>query len=104
MVKGMFVCWSQDDFIIYLDKFEYDLEGRECESFSILTLSPSSPFSSGFLYLVVILSCIISFIFDKKLFSLVQLYAVQFHLLVTCILFLSREGFRRACLRMDLKW
>ncbi|KAK7341114.1 hypothetical protein VNO80_24038 [Phaseolus coccineus] len=31
------------------------------------------------------------------------LYAVQFHLLVTCILFLSREGFRRACLRMDLK-
>lgn len=31
------------------------------------------------------------------------LYAVQFHLFVTCILFLSREGFRRACLRMDLK-
>ncbi|KAF5183591.1 Rft1-like protein [Thalictrum thalictroides] len=31
------------------------------------------------------------------------LYAVQFHLLVTCILFLSREGFRRACLRADIK-
>ncbi|KAL2329355.1 hypothetical protein Fmac_022782 [Flemingia macrophylla] len=31
------------------------------------------------------------------------LYAVQFQLFVTCILFLSREGFRRACLRMDLK-
>ncbi|KAM0934289.1 hypothetical protein DsansV1_C32g0222461 [Dioscorea sansibarensis] len=29
------------------------------------------------------------------------IYAVQFQLLVTCILFLSREGFRRACLRMD---
>ncbi|MCL7048768.1 hypothetical protein MKW94_000099, partial [Papaver nudicaule] len=31
------------------------------------------------------------------------IYAVQFHLLVTCILFLSREGFRRACLRADLR-
>ncbi|KAK9110668.1 hypothetical protein Sjap_018728 [Stephania japonica] len=31
------------------------------------------------------------------------LYAVQFHLLVTCILFLSREGFRRACLRAEIK-
>ncbi|XP_059452441.1 uncharacterized protein LOC132183062 isoform X1 [Corylus avellana] len=31
------------------------------------------------------------------------LYAVQFHLFVTCILFLSREGFRRACLRADIK-
>ncbi|KAF7138662.1 hypothetical protein RHSIM_Rhsim07G0010200 [Rhododendron simsii] len=32
-----------------------------------------------------------------------QLYAVQFHLFVTCILFLSREGFRRACMRADIK-
>ncbi|KAG9459644.1 hypothetical protein H6P81_004152 [Aristolochia fimbriata] len=32
------------------------------------------------------------------------LYAVQFHLFVTCILFLSREGFRRACMRTDFKW
>ncbi|KAH7537844.1 hypothetical protein FEM48_Zijuj03G0136200 [Ziziphus jujuba var. spinosa] len=32
------------------------------------------------------------------------LYAVQFHLFVTCVLFLSREGFRRACLRADMKW
>ncbi|KAL3521408.1 hypothetical protein ACH5RR_019557 [Cinchona calisaya] len=31
------------------------------------------------------------------------LYAVQFHLFVTCILFLSREGFRRACLRADIR-
>ncbi|XP_028801074.1 protein RFT1 homolog isoform X1 [Neltuma alba] len=31
------------------------------------------------------------------------LYAVQFYLFVTCVLFLSREGFRRACLRMDMK-
>ncbi|KAI3896203.1 hypothetical protein MKW92_049967 [Papaver armeniacum] len=31
------------------------------------------------------------------------IYAVQFHLLVTCILFLSREGFRRACLRADIR-
>ncbi|GAA0139257.1 hypothetical protein LIER_42569 [Lithospermum erythrorhizon] len=30
------------------------------------------------------------------------LYAVQFHLFITCILFLSREGFRRACMRADI--
>ncbi|TYI52154.1 hypothetical protein E1A91_D12G227600v1 [Gossypium mustelinum] len=30
-------------------------------------------------------------------------YAVQFHLFVTCVLFLSREGFRRACMRADIK-
>lgn len=33
-----------------------------------------------------------------------QLYAVQFHLFVTCVLFLSREGFRRACMRADFRW
>lgn len=31
------------------------------------------------------------------------LYTVQFHLLVTSILFLSREGFRRACMRIDVQ-
>ncbi|KAG8377986.1 hypothetical protein BUALT_Bualt08G0090800 [Buddleja alternifolia] len=31
------------------------------------------------------------------------LYAVQFHLFVTCVLFLSREGFRRACMRADMR-
>ncbi|KAG6519767.1 hypothetical protein ZIOFF_023275 [Zingiber officinale] len=31
-----------------------------------------------------------------------ELYAVQFHLFVTSILFLSREGFRRACMRTDV--
>lgn len=31
------------------------------------------------------------------------LYAVQFHLFITCILFLSREGFRRACLRANIQ-
>ncbi|KAK8537228.1 hypothetical protein V6N12_043401 [Hibiscus sabdariffa] len=30
-------------------------------------------------------------------------YAVQFHLFVTFVLFLSREGFRRACMRADIK-
>ncbi|XP_043697481.1 protein RFT1 homolog isoform X2 [Telopea speciosissima] len=30
-------------------------------------------------------------------------YAVQFHLFVTSILFLSREGFRRACMRADIR-
>ncbi len=29
-----------------------------------------------------------------------QLFAVQFHLINTTILFLSREGFRRGCLRI----
>ena len=84
-------------YIQYMDCKASYTRGLCGNFFSILTLSPSSPFSSGFLYLVLILTCIISF-------SLIQLYAVQFHLLVTCILFLSREGFRRACLRMDLKW
>ncbi|KAF8379206.1 hypothetical protein HHK36_028635 [Tetracentron sinense] len=32
-----------------------------------------------------------------------NLFAVQFHLFVTCILFLSREGFRRACMRADIR-
>ncbi|XP_074312475.1 uncharacterized protein LOC141647974 [Silene latifolia] len=31
------------------------------------------------------------------------IYAVQFHLFVTCVLFLSREGFRRACMRAEFK-
>ncbi|XP_010067549.2 protein RFT1 homolog isoform X1 [Eucalyptus grandis] len=31
------------------------------------------------------------------------LYAVKFHLFVTCVLFLSREGFRRACMRADIQ-
>uniref|UniRef100_A0A7C9ED27 Protein RFT1 homolog n=1 Tax=Opuntia streptacantha TaxID=393608 RepID=A0A7C9ED27_OPUST len=31
------------------------------------------------------------------------LYAVQFHLFITCVLFLSREGFRRACMRAEFK-
>ena len=30
-----------------------------------------------------------------------QVAAVQFHLINTTILFLAREGFRRACLRID---
>ncbi|XP_031402525.1 protein RFT1 homolog [Punica granatum] len=31
------------------------------------------------------------------------LYAVKFHLFVTCVLFISREGFRRACMRADIR-
>ncbi|XP_073287162.1 uncharacterized protein [Primulina huaijiensis] len=31
------------------------------------------------------------------------LYSIQFHLFVTCVLFLSREGFRRACMRADVR-
>lgn len=31
------------------------------------------------------------------------MYAVQFHLFVTCVLFLSREGFRRACMRAVIR-
>ncbi|XAR66120.1 hypothetical protein NMG60_11012209 [Bertholletia excelsa] len=31
------------------------------------------------------------------------LYAVQFHLFITCVLYLSREGFRRACMRADIE-
>lgn len=31
------------------------------------------------------------------------IYTIQFHLFVTCILFLSREGFRRACMREKIE-
>ncbi|MCO5554002.1 hypothetical protein L7F22_007528 [Adiantum nelumboides] len=31
-------------------------------------------------------------------------FSVQFHLIITTILFLSREGFRRACLRTDFRF
>ena len=37
-------------------------------------------------------------------FLKLKLYAVQFHLFVTCVLFLSREGFRRASMRADIRW
>ncbi|XP_042374308.1 protein RFT1 homolog isoform X1 [Zingiber officinale] len=40
-----------------------------------------------------------AFLLSCKLY---KLYAVQFHLFVTSILFLSREGFRRACMRTDV--
>lgn len=30
------------------------------------------------------------------------LYVLQFHLFMSCVLFLSREGFRRACMRADI--
>ncbi|XP_057952249.1 uncharacterized protein LOC131146589 [Malania oleifera] len=31
------------------------------------------------------------------------LYAIHFHLFITCVLFLSREGFRRALMRADIR-
>ncbi|OAY48125.1 hypothetical protein MANES_06G133200v8 [Manihot esculenta] len=40
----------------------------------------------------------IPFIFNSWI-----VYAVQFHLFVTCVLFLSWEGFRRACMRAEIR-
>ncbi|PIA63528.1 hypothetical protein AQUCO_00201103v1 [Aquilegia coerulea] len=70
----------------------------------------SADFARTFKYLMAtqFLSRGIPFIFNSWIVRHLTekdyaLYAVQFHLLVTCILFLSREGFRRACLRADIK-
>ncbi|URD81102.1 Rft protein [Musa troglodytarum] len=52
---------------------------------------------SGYEFSFAILN--LSFLELKQL----VLYAVQFHLFITCILFLSREGFRRACMRTDIQ-
>ncbi|KAI0488271.1 hypothetical protein KFK09_028099 [Dendrobium nobile] len=61
-----------------------------------------------FLMATQFLSRLIPFIFNTWIVRHVSeadyaLYAVKFHLLTTCILFLSREGFRRACMRIDIQ-
>ncbi|KAL5744266.1 hypothetical protein ACOSQ2_027382 [Xanthoceras sorbifolium] len=70
----------------------------------------TASFSRTFKYLLAtqFLSRGIPFIFNSWIVRHLTaddyaLYAVQFHLLVTCVLFLSREGFRRACMRADIK-
>ncbi|KAK8965264.1 hypothetical protein KSP40_PGU014937 [Platanthera guangdongensis] len=67
-------------------------------------------FGQTFKYLMAtqFLSRLIPFIFNTWIVRQLTeadyaLYAVKFHLLTTAILFLSREGFRRACMRKDLK-
>ncbi|KAL6195234.1 hypothetical protein ACLB2K_030854 [Fragaria x ananassa] len=71
----------------------------------------SSDFSRTFKYLLATQLCSrgIPFIVNAVIlrnFLKVEdfaLYGVQFPLFVNCVLFLSREGFRRACLRQDMK-
>nr|VDC84765.1 unnamed protein product [Brassica rapa] len=77
-------------------------------SFDCLGCSICMHFLGRFLFLCL-LTIIKSCFFFLSLGSValtvwvvVFLYAVQFHLFVTCVLFLSREGFRRACLRADI--
>ncbi|CAN1180469.1 Protein RFT1 homolog [Linum perenne] len=68
---------------------------------TMATATPGDPsLSRTFKYLLAtqLLSRGIPFIFNSWL-----VYAVQFQLFVTCVLFLSREGFRRACMRADMK-
>ncbi|PKA53251.1 hypothetical protein AXF42_Ash009981 [Apostasia shenzhenica] len=67
-------------------------------------------FSGTFKYLMAtqFLSRLIPFIFNTWIIRHLSedyyaLYAVKFHLLTTSILFLSREGFRRACMRIDIQ-
>ncbi|ONH99502.1 hypothetical protein PRUPE_6G033300 [Prunus persica] len=69
-----------------------------------------SSFSRTFKYLLAtqFLSRGIPFIFNAWIVRHLSvedfaLYGVQFPLFVTCVLFLSREGVRRACLRADMK-
>lgn len=71
---------------------------------------PTYNFARTFKYLMAtqFLSRIIPFIFNTWMVRHLTetdyaLYAIQFQLLVTSILFLSREGFRRACMRMDVQ-
>ncbi|XP_028089724.1 protein RFT1 homolog [Camellia sinensis] len=61
-----------------------------------------------YLFATQFLSRGIPFIFNSWIIRHVtakdnSLYAVQFHLFVTCVFFLSREGFWRACMRADIK-
>ncbi|XP_062092194.1 uncharacterized protein LOC133798039 isoform X1 [Humulus lupulus] len=79
-------------------------------SSSSVSKEDSTSFSHTFKYLLAtqFLSRGIPFVFNSWIVRhLTQedyaLYAVQFHLFVTCVLFLSREGFRRACMRADIK-
>ncbi|CAI0404534.1 unnamed protein product [Linum tenue] len=75
------------------------------------TATPGDPsLSRTFKYLLAtqLLSRGIPFIFNSWIVRYLTaedyaIYAVQFHLFVTCVLFLSREGFRRATLRADAK-
>ncbi|ONK73574.1 uncharacterized protein A4U43_C04F33060 [Asparagus officinalis] len=67
-------------------------------------------FARTFKYLMAtqLLSRVIPFIFNTWIVRHLTetdyaLYAIQFQLLVTSILFLSREGFRRACMRIDVQ-
>ncbi|PKU70013.1 hypothetical protein MA16_Dca022258 [Dendrobium catenatum] len=70
----------------------------------------NNSFGQTFKYLMAtqFLSRLIPFIFNTWIVRHLTeadyaLYAVKFHLLTTCILFLSREGFRRACMRIDIQ-
>lgn len=67
-------------------------------------------FAHTFRYLMAtqFLSRLIPFIFNTWIVRQLTandyaLYAIQFQLLVTSVLFLSREGFRRACMRVDVQ-
>ncbi|KAM0998944.1 hypothetical protein FF1_005713 [Malus domestica] len=78
--------------------------GSQSQQFS------DSSFSRTFKYLLAtqFLSRGIPFIFNAWIVRHLSvedfaLYGVQFPLFVTCVLFLSREGVRRACLRADMK-
>ncbi|CAN1180470.1 Protein RFT1 homolog [Linum perenne] len=78
---------------------------------TMATATPGDPsLSRTFKYLLAtqLLSRGIPFIFNSWLVRYLTaedyaVYAVQFQLFVTCVLFLSREGFRRACMRADMK-
>lgn len=84
--------------------------GKEKDEGAKVGVKQGPMLAHTFLYLMV--SQVISRVFSFALNLLIArqlaeedfaLYAIQFHLLVTTILFISREGIRRACLRSDIR-
>ncbi|GLJ49593.1 hypothetical protein SUGI_1052110 [Cryptomeria japonica] len=84
--------------------------GNEKDEDANIGANEGSMLAHTFLYLMAsqIISRGLSFILNLLIARRLTeedyaLYAVQFHLLITSILFISREGFRRGCLRIDVR-
>ncbi|XP_020263524.1 protein RFT1 homolog isoform X3 [Asparagus officinalis] len=94
----------------YILSFQMATETKNGSSQSTGGNVQSYNFARTFKYLMAtqLLSRVIPFIFNTWIVRHLTetdyaLYAIQFQLLVTSILFLSREGFRRACMRIDVQ-
>lgn len=84
--------------------------GKENEEDAKLGIKQAPMLAHTFFYLMAsqVISRAFSFVLNLLIARQLAeedfaLYAIQFHLLVTTILFISREGIRRACLRSDVR-